>query len=941
MLLIWKSPFEADHYLRVNNPSGKTLGELLGRYAPAIGSCLIDGEFCEQWQERCPQQERIELFLRVGFDPVTWGVTTAFILNAVSAAAIGGVLSIALNSAASALFGPKKLGKETGRPEEVFGIAGLTNTVAEGTPKFIPYGQRRVFGHLIGTKVGIAADGQQTTFGALYFMGEGGTAGIESITEVQLNDTPISSFEGATFETRLGTAAQSPITGFPSASQVYQDGRELPDDPSTITYTTRGDEVDSITLVMQLPYLFNIKQSTGQHMQTKVQFRVEYREVGAGDFTEPPGSPHTWEGLSNGPIYRPFSIALPSKSQWEIRVRNVPVSGGTNENNQGPFLYNVQEERSGTMAYPHNALLAIFGVGSSQITSFESLRASGLVKGRKCQIWDGNDLSTAWTRQRTWIVRDFLTEPRAGLGNRVSADLIDDDSFLDVQAYYDEFVDGETRDLCDILINERRQGWDWLKELMGEGRGAIIPSGGKLKCVVERDRFPNLPYSMPGNILEGSLQTTWGGQGSPPNTIRGEFPDEDRNEVLSVVEYPEDIGTEPVREELVSLRSIVRRSQAYREIAFRLKKLRNVKRRFAWTSPMTALVSEPFDVDSLSYDTVNHKRGISGFAGRDSTITMLYLDRLVSLEPATTYALTVRHLADNTSERKLIATAAGTWGALQPTVDFATAPAEGDIWAFGQQNVHMPDILIEQVTRQDDGTYKIEASQYDATLYESPGPPPGPPPGAPPTPPLPVSGGLPLPLAAAQGSSIVTYGPDGSLVWEWGFSVSPGQAIWAGTVQYWGADYFALEENAPAIEDYFLGVPAYATLTSGTGAGQRRLIIDYGDIEMVAGVREARVAPPWDVQPDAGTTYEIQFQGFDLFWGFDVEAKETGSSDFLLWGTFEGTSGTVRNVDYQWGGEMRVVPVGQKGGRNRIGLWRQTFVSVASNDNPGAISGWA
>jgi hypothetical protein len=905
MLLTLHEPLGESRTLRVRNSGRRSLGELLAGYEHAISACLVDGEPCDAWADLRPTDERIELFVRAG-EPIS--------LSAILTAVISAVVGFALQLLTSLLV-PRELGKETGRPEEVFGIAGLTNTVALGTPKFVVYGQRRVFGHIIATKVGIAQDGKTTTFGALYFMGEGE---IEAITDVEINDAPLSSYQGASIETRLGTADQTPIRQFPSASQVYADGRELPMDPSSITYVTKGDQIDSVTLIFSLPFLFNVKQSTGEHTQTKVAMRIEYRKVGDPTFVEAPGSPDTWWGLSQGPIYRPFTISLPQQAQWEIRLRAIPVSGGTNEQGKQPSLFNVQEEKAGSLAYPNCALLAVFGVASSQIQSFESMRVSAMVRGRKVKIWDGASFTTAWTRQRAWIIRDLLTDARVGLGNKVPESLIDNDSFLAAQQYYDEFVDGEVRDLCDIIINDRRPGWDWLKDLLAEGRATLIPSGGRLKYVVERDRTPNLLYAMPGNIIEGSLQTSWGGQGSPPNVLRGEYPDAAHKETLTVIEVEaEDKGSEPERSELLSLRSIVRQSQAFRELTFHLRKRRRIKRRFRWVSPMTALVSEPFDVDSLSYLTVTHKRGVSGFVPAGSTTGNLLLDRLVTLEVGKTYSLVVRHLADNSVERRTIATAAGTWGQVQPTAAFATAPAEGDIWAIGEQNVHILDVLIERVARQDDGTYQIEASQYDPTLYESPGPPPPPPPEtppAPPAPPIPGSGPLPLPLADANVKAWGYQHDDGVFEGHFTFIVTPGQPVRAGTAQHGTSTTITLDAREPAIDDYYLAVPATITITSGTGAGQTRSIVDY------TADRVATVSPAWSTVPDFTSTYEIHWGAYDSFWGFELQLFAVQADQPAIIQVYEGTVGDfVMSLTFLLVAVM--IPIGSKGGRNHVGRW--------------------
>ena len=77
---------------------------------------------------------------------------------------------MALQLAVAALFG-KDPGDDTGSAEEVFGIAGLTNTTTLGDPKNPGLRQRRVYGHIVNTRVDVSEDGKHTKFSVLYFMG--------------------------------------------------------------------------------------------------------------------------------------------------------------------------------------------------------------------------------------------------------------------------------------------------------------------------------------------------------------------------------------------------------------------------------------------------------------------------------------------------------------------------------------------------------------------------------------------------------------------------------------------------------------------------------------------------------------------------------------------------------------------------------------------------
>jgi predicted phage tail protein len=274
------------------------------------------------------------------------------------------------------------------------------------------------------------------------------------MSQVQINDADIGLFSGTSWDWRSGTEGQSVIPGFELATNVSGDGRELPHNgdssgTNSITYTTRGTDITRVTLIFSIPFLFNLQESTGRHTNAWIDIKVEYREFGSGGgFTNAPGSPFQWQDKRDSLSFRTFDVSFEHADQWELRLFAFDHSGGgQNQNDQDPSLYNVHEfSRADTSNYPHSALLAVFGVASAQITSFESMRTSALVKGRKVLVWDGATDTLEWTNKRTWIVRDLLTDARVGLGHRLHSGLIDKDAMLEAQSYYDETVDGEARD---------------------------------------------------------------------------------------------------------------------------------------------------------------------------------------------------------------------------------------------------------------------------------------------------------------------------------------------------------------------------------------------------------------------------------------------------------------------------------------------------------------
>lgn len=757
MRLTVKAPFTADRSACIMPPPGFTLAKLLGEHEKAIIACQVNGEFYDAWQGYEPaQNDAITLYVDAGIIEGLGYFATVLIQLAISTA-----LSIGLQYLIRALT-PTKTQTE-GKPEQVYGIAGLTNTTAQGTPKLLCYGHRRVYGHILSTGVRVSGgaedDGERMDFRILYYMGEGP---IEGMHQPQIDDIDVSQYPGVSYYTKLGGGDNATLIheDFAKFSQVWTDGRQLPI-AQPIIYQTRSSLTDRAYLVFATPFLRTNGGGPANH-----QIVIEISTVAANTFTI--YQVFTWASLSISPRFGAVQIDFPSVNQWLVRIT---LDTTNNAQQAVPSLFSVMEEQSGSQLYPDSALLAFIGVANSQIQSFDAMRGSARVYGRRVKVWNGASFTTEYVNKRAWILRDLLTNERVGLGNFIPESLVDDDSFLAIQNYWSGEAypaSGIPRDQCDILINDRRQAWDWIKIILSEGRASLVPSAGQLKLVADMPGSPGLLYSSPGNIIESSINRTFGtGKGLLPNTILLQFPDEADNYRPHMISLRA-TGTEAETQReasALSMYSLIRYQHAYWMARYELLRERLVQKHYQWSSPPTAMVSEPLDIAALVYDTPDFLRGISGFFSSDSTTTRLVLDRIVMLEALPSYTVLIRHQATNVVESRQLnmGAQAGQWGALILATPLSTAPSQGDLWALGITDTTLTPVVIEEVKLDNTGAYRMTASQYVPALYEFAEPPdsPIPDPTDPPDPPPP--GTMPPSAVVLQGS----FGGSGTISLSW------------------------------------------------------------------------------------------------------------------------------------------------------------------------------
>ena len=253
MLITLKSAFADPEHVQVTVPPGQRLGTLLAPHARQIHAVMVGDSFVDNWREHAvSDSDRLTVFLSVQ-DFITPSVIIAAVVSTLISTALSLVLSVVLRALTPTPY------RSEGKPEQVYGIAGLTNTTSQGTPKLLCYGTRRVYGHILTTRAEVlienqdARDGSQMRYGILYFMGEGP---IESITEAQINDVAVEqSGTGVEVYTRLGGADNAMLIhdDFAMLSQVWSDGRQLALGQS-IVYQTRSTVCETATLILYYVY---------------------------------------------------------------------------------------------------------------------------------------------------------------------------------------------------------------------------------------------------------------------------------------------------------------------------------------------------------------------------------------------------------------------------------------------------------------------------------------------------------------------------------------------------------------------------------------------------------------------------------------------------------------------------------------------------------------
>ncbi|MFX0566841.1 phage tail protein [Kosakonia cowanii] len=318
----------------------------------------------------------------------------------------------------------------------------------------------------------------------LLALGEGEFAGGLDATRIFLDGTPLGNadgtmnFENVTWDFRPGTQTQTPIPGFAAVENETSIGVSLTK-VAPWTRALRNTQIDAVLVRIGIPGLQQ-QQNNGDIVGTTVKYHIDLA-VDGGAFSTVMTRTVT-EKLSS--LYElTHRINLPKATTgWQIRVVRDTDDSTSQLLQNKTQVQAITEVIDARLRYPHTALLYV----SFNAKSFSDIpKISCKPKGRIIRIpsnydpiartysgtWDGT-FKWGWSNNPAWIWFDVLTEPRFGLGRRITADMLDKWELYRIAQRCDQKVpDGkggsgtEPRFIFDVYIQSQADAWQVIKDI--------------------------------------------------------------------------------------------------------------------------------------------------------------------------------------------------------------------------------------------------------------------------------------------------------------------------------------------------------------------------------------------------------------------------------------------------------------------------------------------
>ncbi|WP_213354659.1 host specificity protein J [Citrobacter freundii] len=318
----------------------------------------------------------------------------------------------------------------------------------------------------------------------LLALGEGEFAGGLDATRIFLDGTPLGNadgsmnFENVTWDFRPGTQVQTPIPGFPAVENETSIGTPL----TKVTPWTRAisnTQIDAVLVRVGIPGLQQ-QENDGDIVGTTVQYHIDLA-IDGGVYATVMTKTVT-EKLSS--LYElTHRINLPkANTGWQIRVVRDTADSTSQMLQNKTQVQAITEVIDARLRYPHTALLYV----SFNAKSFSNIpKISCKPKGRVIRIpqnydpiariysgtWDGT-FKWGWTNNPAWIWFDILTEPRFGLGRRVTSAMLDKWELYRIAQRCDQKVPHgkggsgtEPRFMFDVYIQAQVDAWQVIKDI--------------------------------------------------------------------------------------------------------------------------------------------------------------------------------------------------------------------------------------------------------------------------------------------------------------------------------------------------------------------------------------------------------------------------------------------------------------------------------------------
>ncbi|SCW95676.1 TipJ family phage tail tip protein [Ancylobacter rudongensis] len=355
---------------------------------------------------------------------------------------------------------------------------------------------------------------------------------VDGERSIFFDQTPIRNADGTynfkdvIWEDRKGNPDDAHFTGHSAVETPFDVEVQVKNANGPTQRTIVDQNADAVRLILRIPALFRADEETGAMLPASLSYAIDVRAYG-GEWQEMVVK-HWFNQKTTSPFQVAHRIDLPFQgSPWDVRVRRLTADSPTDKLQNELYWESYITLVEGKFTYPFTAAVGI-EVNAEDLGSSipaRSYHVKGLLINVPSNydpetriysgIWDGT-FKIAWTNNPAWVFYDLIVNDRYGLGEFISAAIVDKWSLYTIAQYCDQLVpsgykNGDTQD--DIyeprftfngVINSRDDAFSVLQSITKVWRGMGYWSLGQLFATADMPADPVKVIS-PANIIGGEI----------------------------------------------------------------------------------------------------------------------------------------------------------------------------------------------------------------------------------------------------------------------------------------------------------------------------------------------------------------------------------------------------------------------------------------------------
>lgn len=579
------------------------------------------------------------------------------------------------------------------------------------------------------------------------------------LVDLDLNDTPASSFTQVRAWFRMGTQDQQPIPGFLEAEQFVQVGaggfdlrntsgaRRTDVDPSgEVAEFTTTSPIESFVVRVRFPQgLYEISANNQVNVRTaeyRVRFRIDGDLSGYGDWvrfevTQDRQSPfYSSPRFDVSPSGSPVTVTI----QVE-RVSTEPADATAIDTMRWDSLLQISRAKSNFAGF---AMVALEIEAGEQIQSVP--RVSMRIKGySKCLVHDGisSPASPTFVEQYSenpwYCALTYLVNSVFGMGAQVDLGRVFTDKLIEYADVADDLVDrvnGEgqrSRYTCSLVIDRDADQLEHVQRLLSVARGRIIPIGRQWSFTYDGPQNVDVETFGDGSIAvddNGVARITYNvelgiGGYVRPNRVEGGFENAGAEGRPDSVAYPIRgqlwLATEAENAETVALDGISDVDQAASQVKYLCKRQRFRVQSVELVTSRPAVVVQPGERFGVATSLLAFGDA-SGRLLSTSSGDRVRLDRSVVIGSG---AHVVRVMfIDGTTETVTVQSPPGEYARGSEIVvspALSSVPLPGSEYVLGDEGVEVKPFVCTGVSPIREGEsllWQISGLEYLADVYD-------------------------------------------------------------------------------------------------------------------------------------------------------------------------------------------------------------------------------